>query len=51
MYSLYCFILCVADPSWSLAFGLSTWPPGPISFWAFYSASGSYQPPGFFTPR
>ena len=34
MYSLYCFIPCVADPSWSLASGLSTRPPGPISLQA-----------------
>ena len=45
MYSFYCFIPCVADPSWSLASGLSTWPLGPISFRAFYLASGPYQPP------
>ena len=23
---------CVADPSWLLAFGLLTWPPGPSAF-------------------
>ena len=34
MYSFYYFIPCVADPSWSLAFRLSTQPPGPISLWA-----------------
>ena len=46
MYYFYCFIPCVADPSWSLASGLSTWspalsafrlptwPPGPISLQA-----------------
>ena len=31
----YCFISCVADPSWS------------FSLRALYSASGPYQPPGF----
>ena len=35
MYSLYCFIPCVADPSWSLASGFSIWPPGPLAFGLF----------------
>ena len=51
MYYFYCFIPCVADPSWSLGSGLPTWPLNPISFRAFYLASGPYQPLGFSTPR
>jgi len=35
----YCFISCVADPSWSSSFQVSTLPPGPISLQALHSAS------------